>query len=106
MGAELVLPLVAVDQVDVPLHVLDAGVLLDRVREPDGRAHLGDDLRPQLFLVLVERVFELQQARLAERAVGRPVVVVERAPGRADRPVHVAGGRVGDRADDRLRSPG
>ena len=34
-------------QVDVPLHVVDAGVLLDRVREPDRRADLGDDLRPQ-----------------------------------------------------------
>ncbi len=49
---ELVLPLVAVDEVDVPLHVVDAAVLLHRVGEPDRRTDLGDDLRPQLFLVL------------------------------------------------------
>ena len=96
--AELVLPLVAVDQVDVPLHVVDAGVLLDRVREADRRADLGDDLRPQLFLVLVERVLQLLQARLAERPVGRPRGLVERPAGRGDRPVHVGGDAVGDRA--------
>ena len=50
--AELVLPLVAVDEVDVPLHVVDAAVLLDRVRQPDRRADLGHDLRPQILPVL------------------------------------------------------
>ncbi len=100
--AELVLPLVAVDQVDVPLHVVDAGVLLDREREADRRADLGDDLRPQLFLVLVERVLQLLQARLAERPVGRPGGLVERPARRGDGPLHVGGRRVGDRADDRL----
>ena len=60
---ELVLPLVAVDEVDVPLHVVDAAVLLHRVRQADRRAHLGDDLRAQLFLVLVERLLELEETR-------------------------------------------
>ena len=75
--AELVLPLVAVDQVDVPLHVVDAAVLLDRVREPDRRADLGDDLRPQLFLVLVERVLQLH--------AGTPCGTRGRSPSRSRR---------------------
>ena len=37
VDGEVVLPLVAVDQVDVPLHVVDAGVQLHRVREHDRR---------------------------------------------------------------------
>ncbi len=84
-----VLPLVAVDHVDVPLHVVDAGVLLDRERETDRRADLGDDLRAQLFLVLVERFLQLLQARLAERAIGRPAGLVERPPGGGDGALHV-----------------
>ncbi len=75
--------------VDVPLHVLDAGVLLDRERETDRRADLGDDLRAQLFLVLVERLVQLLQAGLAKRPVRRPVGLVERTAGGGDRPLHV-----------------
>jgi hypothetical protein len=84
------------------LHVVDAGVLLDREREPDRGTDLGDDLRSQLFFVLVERFSQLLQARLAERAVGGPARLVERAPRGGDGALHVGGRPVGDGTDDVL----
>jgi hypothetical protein len=97
--AEIPLPLVPVDDVDVPLQVLDARVLLDCEREPDRAADLAHDLRPQVFLVLLERVLELLEALLAKGAVGGPVGLVERPAGGADGAVDVLGGRIGDGAD-------
>src|SRR5262249_52732028 len=58
---------------------------------------------PQHLLLLVEGVLELLETPLAERDVGRPVGVVERAAGGLDRPVHLLGAAVGDIARDLLR---
>ena len=102
VGWQYPLPFVTIDEVDLPLHVLDAGVLLHRVREHDRGAHLGHELGPQRLLLLVERVLELLEAPLPERGVRRPVGLVERPARRFDRPVHVVGAGVGDLARDLL----
>ena len=53
-------------------------------------------------LCLSSASFSCSRQRLAERLVGRPRRLVERAAGRGDRPLHVGDDAVGDRADDRL----
>jgi GTP-binding protein LepA len=65
---ELALPRVAIDQVDVPLHVGDAAVLLDRVGQPVRRADLGDDLRAQLVALSNSRI---------RRDLGRRILIYE-----------------------------
>ena len=53
----------------------------------------------QLVGVLLHRGVQLAQALHAERVVGRPVVVVERAASRRDRRVHVRRPAIGGHTD-------
>ena len=82
--------------------VAQRGVELRAVGERDRAAHLGDQLVAQLLLLALDRLLQLQQALLAERVVGRPVGLVERAPRRGDGALHVVGRRVGDLTEDLL----
>ena len=102
--AELVLPLVAVDEVDVPLHVVDATVLLDRVGEADRRADLGDDLRAgdlRGAFASASSSWVRQPLRNA-RSVDQ-LGLVEGTARRGDGRLHIGRVRVGDRPDHRLR---
>jgi hypothetical protein len=69
--------------------------------EGDGprRTDLEDQLLAQFLLLRFDRVVQLQQAALAQLAVGRPVGLVERASGGIDGPVHVLLRGIGDLAE-------
>ena len=98
--AEVGLPRVLVDQPGRVLQpVGQRGVQLRTEGDGPGRADLEDQLLAQLLLLGLDRVVQLQQAALAQLLVGRPVGLVEGAPGGVDGPVHVLLRRVGDLAE-------
>ena len=70
--------------------VLERRVELRAVGERDRGADLGDELCAQLLLLAHDRLVELTEALLAERVVGRPVGLVERAARGGDGALHVA----------------
>ena len=82
--------------------VLERRVELRPIGERDRGADLGDEDLPQIFLLAHDRLVELAEALLAERAVGRPVGLVERAARRGDGALHVVDARVGDLAEHLL----
>ena len=98
--AQVGLPGVLVDQPGGVLQpVFQRGVQLRAERDGAGSADLEDEFLAQLFLLRLDRVVQLQQAALAQLAVGRPVGLVEGAPGGVDGPEHVLLRRVGDLAE-------
>ncbi len=93
-------PGVLVDQPGRVLQpVFQRGVQLGAEGDRPRRADLEDELLAQLFLLLFDRVVQLQQTALAQLLVGRPVGLVEGAPGGVDGPVHVLLRRVGNLAE-------
>jgi hypothetical protein len=97
--AQVVVPVVAVEQVGHPADRLDGQGELGPVGERPGRPDLRDRGGPQLLDVTLEALLELADAPLPERRVGRPPRVVERPAGGGDGPVGVGGRPVGAHAD-------
>ncbi len=58
---EVEFPVDPVDALDVPLHVVDAGVHLHGVGEHDRRTDLGDDQRAQGLALLGQRLLQLSE---------------------------------------------
>ncbi len=100
--AEVPFPLVRLDEIGEPAQIIDGRVQLGPERQEPGRAHLLDREFAQLVGAPLQPLAELPQAPHAERVVGRPGRLVERAPGGADRAVHVVGGGVGGGAEHLL----
>src|SRR5256885_1019683 len=103
MRLPVALPLERIDGLRGPEQTVgERRVELRAVREHEGRADLGDEFRAQLLLLAHDRLVQLLEAALAERAVGGPVGLVERPPGGGDGALHVVDGRVGDFAQHLL----
>ena len=95
--AEVGLPRVFVDQLDgIRQSIRQGGVQLRAVRDRPGTAHLEYQLFTQLLLLGLHRLLKLLETVLAQRAIGRPVGLVEGAPRGVDGAVHIVLRRVGD----------
>ena len=95
--AEVGLPRILVDQLGgIRQRVCQRGVELRPVRHHARAAGLEDQLLAERLLLGFQRRLQLLEAALAERAVGRPVGLVEGAARGVDRAVHVRLRRVRD----------
>ena len=98
--AERCLPRILVDQLGrIPKPVGQWRVELWSVGDRPWTPDLEDQLFAKLLLLGLDRFLQLQQAALAERVIGTPVRLVERAPRRVDGPMHIGFRRVGDLAE-------
>ncbi len=93
-------PGVLVDQPGGVLQpVFEWGIQLRAERDGARSADLEDEFLAQLLLLRLDRVVQLEQAALAQLAVGGPVGLVESAAGGVDGPEHVVLRRVRDLAE-------
>ena len=105
--AEIGLPRVLVDQLGgIGERIGQRRVELRTVRQHARTAGLEDQLFAQLLPLGLERRLELLEAALAERAVGRPVGLVEGASRGVDGAMHVRLRRVARPRRGPPRSPG
>ena len=97
---QVALPGELVDELGRPGQALgQRGVELRPVGQGDRGPHLGHQLGPQQLALLFEGRLQLEQATLAQLLVGRPVRLVEGAPGGGDGGVHVLVTGVGHLAE-------